>query len=67
MRDVLAYKISNDLGHYATATKYVELIINGSYEGIYILEEKIKRSHSRINILKPGSASIDAKELSGGY
>lgn len=59
MRDVLAYKIANDLGHYASRTAYVELIINGSYEGIYILEEKIKRGKHRVNIADTGSVTTE--------
>src|SRR4051812_47144509 len=39
MRDVLAYKLANDLGEYAPRTKYVELQLNGSYNGIYVLIE----------------------------
>ncbi|MBB3838299.1 hypothetical protein FHS57_002304 [Runella defluvii] len=67
MRDVLTYHLSNQMGMYATRTKFVELVIDGDYKGVYILMEKIKRDANRVNIasLKPADNSGDA--LTGGY
>ena len=67
MRDVLTYHLSNQMGMYATRTKFVELVVDGDYKGVYILMEKIKRDANRVNIasLKPADNSGDA--LTGGY
>jgi hypothetical protein len=67
MRDVLAYKMGRDLGGYAPNTRYVELVLNGSYLGVYVLIEKIKIDKKRVNIatLRPEDTSGD--ELTGGY
>lgn len=67
MRNVLAMEIANRMGQYASRTRYVELIINDSYEGVYVLMEKIKRDKNRVDIanLRPEDTSGD--ELTGGY
>lgn len=67
MNNVLAYKLFNDFGFYASRTRYVELILNGEYMGVYILMEKIKRDANRVNIanLTPNDNAGD--ELTGGY
>ncbi|HEY9046352.1 MAG TPA: CotH kinase family protein [Ohtaekwangia sp.] len=67
MRDALSYKLGRDLGHYATRTKYVELVLNGNYEGIYVLMEKIKRDKNRVNIEKLDPEETDAANITGGY
>ncbi|MCB9024376.1 MAG: CotH kinase family protein [Lentimicrobiaceae bacterium] len=66
-RNALAYQVSRNLGHYATRYKYVEVVINGIYKGIYVFSEKIKRDANRVNIakLKPDQNSGD--QLTGGY
>ncbi len=68
MRDVLTYDIGNKTGHYCTRTKYCELMLNGQYQGIYVLMEKIKRDHNRVNITKMDSLADNAGDsLTGGY
>jgi subtilisin-like proprotein convertase family protein len=36
MRNVLAYSVSQQMGHYATRWKYCELFRDGQYRGVYI-------------------------------
>lgn len=67
LRNVLAYKLGNDMGHYASRTKFCEVIINNQYNGIYILQEKIKRNKNRVNIKKLESTDISGDALTGGY
>ncbi len=67
MRNVLAYKLSNDLGRYASRTRYCEVMLNGSYIGIYILQEKIKRDKNRVNIKKMAATDISGDAVTGGY
>ncbi|MDZ7265475.1 MAG: CotH kinase family protein, partial [candidate division KSB1 bacterium] len=67
MRNVLAYRLSNDLGRYASRTRYCELVLNGSYEGVYVLMEKIKRDRNRVNISKLQPTDIEGDAVTGGY
>lgn len=67
MRNVLAMKLANRLGGYHSRTAYVELFINDSYEGIYVLMEKIKRDKNRVDIARLREDDIEGDELTGGY
>ena len=62
IRNVLAYQLSNDMGRYASRTRYVELYLNGDYQGIYVLMEKIKRDNDRVNISKLNPEEIDGDD-----
>lgn len=67
MRNFLAYTLSRRMGRWASDVRYVELVLNNEYQGIYLLVEKIKRNSSRVNIadlLPTDNAGI---ELTGGY
>ncbi|HNT49482.1 MAG TPA: CotH kinase family protein [Cyclobacteriaceae bacterium] len=67
MRDVLAYKIGRDLNRYAPRTRFCELVLNGNYEGIYVLIEKIKRDNNRVDINKLNPDENSGNDLTGGY
>jgi len=67
MRDVLVYKLANDMGRYASRSKFCELVLNGEYKGIYVLFEKIKRDAKRVNIKKMEPADISGDAVTGGY
>jgi hypothetical protein len=67
MRDVLAYKMGRDQGRYAPRTKYCELVLNGTYMGVYVVIEKIKRDKGRVNINKLDPDEISGDNLTGGY
>ena len=75
LRDVLAYKLSNEMGQYASRTRFVEVFVNetpgklakAAYMGVYVLEEKIKRSKERVDIAKLGPDNNAEPKLTGGY
>lgn len=67
IKNVLSYKLTRDMGRYATRTKYCEVFINGFYKGLYVLMEKIKRDSSRVDISKLKPEDIDGDQLTGGY
>lgn len=67
MRNTLAFKLFNEMGQYASRTRFCEVTINGSYEGIYIFGEKIKRDDSRVNIAKLTENENSGEPLTGGY
>lgn len=67
MRDALTYRIARDMGRYATRSKYCEVVINGEYQGVYVLFEKVKRDANRVNIKKLESPDTTGNALTGGY
>ena len=67
VRDYLCYNLSWQIGEYASRTVYCELIINGAYRGLYLLEEKIKADDNRVDVIKIGVNEVNLPELSGGY
>tara|TARA_B100001250_G_scaffold163400_2_gene140486 strand:- start:5572 stop:7752 length:2181 start_codon:yes stop_codon:yes gene_type:complete len=67
IRNVLAYQLSNDLGRYASRTRFVELYLNNDYKGVYVLMEKIKRDADRVDISKLNPDEIEGDDLTGGY
>ena len=66
-RNVLAFKILNDMGRYASRTRFCELIINGDYKGVYVLMEKLKRDRNRIDIAELDENAVTGNSLTGGY
>jgi len=67
LRNTVIYNISNQMGHYATRTRYFILYINGMYEGIYVFMEKIKRDKNRVNIANLKAIDTSGVNLTGGY
>jgi hypothetical protein len=67
LRDVLAYRLFNDMGRYATRSRYCEVVINGNYMGVYVLLERIKRDKNRVDISKLEPSAISGDSLTGGY
>ncbi len=67
MRNVLAFKLFNETGHYASRTRFAEVTVNGVYNGIYIFGEKIKRDEGRVDIAKLTPDENSGEPLTGGY
>jgi len=67
VRDALAYKLGRDLGWYAPRTRFCEVVINGEYQGIYVLIEKVKRDKNRVDVNKLNPDEISGDNLTGGY
>ena len=66
-RDFLSYKLSNLTSNYASRGRYCELVLNGDFRGIYILQEKLKADDSRIDIKKIKEDDLTLPKLTGGY
>jgi len=64
MYHYLAYNLFADMGHYSSRTKFVELELNGEYQGVYVFMEKLKRDKHRIDINK---LKADDTDITGGY
>jgi len=67
MRNMLAFKLFNEMGHYASRTRFAEVKVNGVYMGIYIFGEKIKRDEGRVDIAKLDPDENSGEPLTGGY
>ena len=67
IRNALIYDLSNQIGQYATRTRFFEMTLNGDFLGIYLLMEKIKRDKNRVDIEKLKSNDNDSNIISGGY
>ncbi len=67
IRDVLTFTLDASLGHWSPRCRYVELFLNGNYEGVYVLMEKIKRNKNRVDIAKLTTADNSGEALTGGY
>lgn len=67
MRNTLAYSLFTQMGHYAARHKFCEVILNGSYQGVYILMESLKRDNDRIDIAKLDPDENSGINLTGGY
>ena len=66
MRDVISYELSEKLGQYAPRRVYCEVMINGSYNGLYVFMEKIKADDGRVNIDKDGGYITKADRADNG-
>ena len=68
IRETLTYDLNRQLSTYYTPRyRYCEVVLNGSYEGIYILFEKIKRDKNRVNITSIKKTDVSGDALTGGY
>ncbi len=67
VKNVLSYELFRRTGRWAPRTRYVELILNDEYKGIYVFTEKLKRDGNRVDIDKLTSADVTPEEISGGY
>jgi hypothetical protein len=67
MRNFLTYTMAREMGHWAANCRFVEVVINGDYRGIYVFMEKIKRGSGRVNISKMATTDITGDAVTGGY
>jgi spore coat protein CotH len=67
IRDPLAHYLSTLTGRWSSLCRFCELILNGEYQGVYILTEKIKRVKNRLNISKLTQTDTSGDNITGGY
>ena len=67
VRDAFAYELARRTMPWASGYRFVELVLNGQYRGIYIVTEKIKRDKARVDISKLDSDDLAGDSLTGGY
>ncbi len=67
IRNDLTYYMGRKMGRYAPRTRFVELMINQDYQGVYVLMESIKRDSNRVDISNLKPTDIAGDQLTGGY
>ncbi|CAN5263536.1 CotH kinase family protein [soil metagenome] len=67
LRNSLSFKIANEMGNYASRTRFCELIINDQYQGIYVMMEKVKRDKNRVALNKLNPDEVSGENVTGGY
>lgn len=67
IRDYLAYTLAANMGNYAPRVKFVEVIVNGDYVGVYFLTEKIKIDGDRVDMVKLTTSDNTTPNVTGGY
>jgi hypothetical protein len=78
MHNPLAHQLYRDTGHYTSRTRFVEVFLKddlgvpgpityGDYNGIYVLEEKIKIDQNRVAIDKMVPENKTPPSVTGGY
>lgn len=67
IRNVLAYRLSADIGRYASRCHFCELVLNNDYRGLYVFMEKIKQDKNRVNVTEMKPEDISGDAVTGGY
>jgi hypothetical protein len=67
IRNALTYELYRLMGRYASRARFCELVINGQYQGIYVLLERVKRDNDRIDISRLRPEDVSGDQLTGGY
>nr|MBA3900272.1 CotH kinase family protein [Bacteroidota bacterium] len=67
LRNVLSMQLFASMGHYSVQTRFIELVFNGDYQGLYVVMEKIKRDRRRVAVTKMNPEDVSGNAVSGGY
>lgn len=82
LHNPVAYALGRQMGHYASRTRFAEFFFNtaggvvtynpasiasGNYNGIYVVEEKIKVNKNRLDIARLDPQDTNAVTITGGY
>jgi hypothetical protein len=69
------HQLSRDMGRYSSRTRFVEVFVvqnagrvkEAHYNGLYVLEEKIKIGRNRVNIDRLGPEDLKPPQVTGGF
>ncbi|MEZ5013394.1 MAG: CotH kinase family protein [Chitinophagales bacterium] len=67
LRNALAMTISARMGNYAPRFAYCEVVLNGEYQGLYLLMEKLKIQKNRVAIHSMSTGDVAGIDVTGGY
>lgn len=57
MRNRLVYEIGREINEWAPDSRYVELFVNGEYQGVYLAIEPVTNGEARLRLCEFGLAS----------
>ena len=64
MRDMLAFELARPWMEYVPDGRFCELVLDGTYYGVYVLTEVVSKGKKRLNLPDPGETG---DSLTGGY
>ena len=67
LRIPFTFNLAQRAGHYASNWRYVELVVDGDYRGLYIMCERIKRDDDRVDIAQLNPSDLTGDQVTGGY
>jgi len=75
MNNSFMFELSNQVGQYATRTRFVDVYLNtgggmvssSDHKGVYVLMEKIKRGPDRVDVESLDVADDTEPDITGGY
>jgi len=67
IRNTLAQHLYEKMGNYAPRATLCEVQLNGHYQGVYVLGEKIKRDVNRLDIATLNPNENTGDDVTGGY
>ncbi len=67
MYNYLGHELYRKLGRYTSRIEFVEVEVNGSYEGVYLFMEELKRDGDRIDVSKLQIDENEGEDVTGGY
>lgn len=63
----MSFELMRQMGWWAPRSRPVELFLNGAYQGIYLLMERVKRDNNRIDIAGLSLNDNTGDDVTGGY
>jgi spore coat protein CotH len=67
IRDALAHHYASLVLPWSPRTRFVEVLLDDQYQGVYLFLESIKRDRNRVDINKLKPDEITGDTLTGGY
>ena len=64
MRDLLTYELMRPWMGFTPHGRYCEVILDGTYYGVYILSEIVSKGRHRLDLIKPRS---EGEDITGDY
>jgi len=64
MRDILSFELARPFFDFVPHGKFCEVILDGTYYGVYIMTERVGKGKHRLNLNDPGELAGD---LTGDY
>jgi CotH kinase protein len=67
IRNAIAYETARGMGRWAAETRFVELVVDGRYDGVYVLMERPELGEARIDVPSRGITGAYLLEFTFPY